>query len=182
MMSLLRVMYAPLDYIHPKRFLKPTEDLSPCVQQVVNNHLIKQYNLLTALDFSVGSDNFSQPLVSGWRLLPRVARLLGCKIARGSMARNGQFVALPLVAQRFISLPVPCPAYPSDASFSESDIELIGARYLYQQKPHLPAALAQRLSLVFAPEVENIDQTMPSLTFNRSLLTFAFDYAKNSSD
>lgn len=182
MMSLLRVMYAPLDYVHPQRFHKPAEVLSSGVQQAVNHHLIRQYSLPTALDFSVSSGDFSQRLISDWKLLRKVAWLLGCKIARGSLAMSGQLIALPAVAQRFIALPVPCSATSSDASVSTSDIELIGARYLYQLQPQLPAALGQRLSLVFAPESDTADKLIPDLSLNRSLLTFAFDYAKNSSD
>jgi len=184
--SLLRVMYAPLDYVHPQRFVKPAGVLSSGVQQAVNHHLIKQHSLPTALDFTVDSGDFSQRLVSEWKLLPVVAWLLGCKIVRGSLAIGGQFAALPAVAQRFIALPVPCPALPSDVSVSKSDIELIGARYLSQLTPHLPAALTQRLRLVFAPEFDNEDALLSDLLvnspINRSLFTFAFDYAKNSSD
>jgi len=180
--TLLRVMYAPLDYVHPQRFPKTTEALSAGVQQTVNHHLIKQYSLSTALDFSVRPGDFSQRLISDWKLLPKVAWLLGCKIARGSLAMSGQLAALPAVAQRFIALPLPCPATASDASVSTTDIEQIGARYLCQLQPQLPDALAQRLPLVFAPESDNADKLIPDLSLNRSLITFAFDYAKNSSN
>lgn len=187
---LLRVMYAPLDYVHPQRFAKPAGLLSSGVQQAVNHHLIKQYSLPTTLDFTLGSGDFSQRLVNEWKLLPIVAWLLGCKIVRGSLAMNGQFPVLPAVAQRFIALPVPCPALPSAVSVSKSDIELIGARYLSQLSPHLPLAIAKRLPLVFAPEPGDKENLLSDLLsdssvnspINRSLLTFAFDYAKNSSD
>jgi type III secretion system OrgA/MxiK family protein len=181
-MSILRVMFAPLDYIHPQRFSKPAEALSSGVQQAVNHHLIKQYSLPTALDFSVSSGDFSQRLISEWKLLPKVAWLLGCKIARGSLAMSGKLVGLPAVAQQFIALPLPCPATASDLAVSTADIEQIGARYLYQLKPQLPAAIAERLPLVFAPESDTVDKLIPDLSLNRSLLTFAFDYAKNTSN
>lgn len=182
MMSLLRVMYAPLDYIHPKRFKKPVADLSTSLQQAVNHHLLKQYALPSALDFQLDSRDYSQQLVDGWKLLPKVAWLLGCKIARGSLAVSGRLAALPQVAQRFVALPIPCSAYPSDASVAESDFEQIGARYLYQLQSSLPVALAHRLPLVFAPESDNMDKFISDVPLNRSLLTFAFDYAKNSCD
>jgi type III secretion system OrgA/MxiK family protein len=184
--SLLRVMYAPLDYVHTQRFQQPALALSSGMQQAVNHHLIKQYSLPTVLDFSVSSNDFSQRLISDWKLLPVVAWLLGCKIARGSLAMSGQLAALPALAQRFIALPVPCSAIASDVSVSKEEIEQIGARYLYQLKPQLPAAIAERLPLVFAPESapesDNADKLIPDLSLNRSLLTFAFDYAKNSSN
>jgi type III secretion system OrgA/MxiK family protein len=185
--SLLRVMYAPFDYVHPQRFIKPAGFLSAGVQQALNHHLIKQYQLPTALDFAVETANFSQRLIKDWKLLPTVAWLLGCKIVRGSLAIGGRLAALPEIAQRFVVLPVPCPAYPSTFStggtLSKSEIELVGARYLRQLQAQLPAALAQRLALVFSPEADNdVDQSIPDWSLNRSLLTFAFDYAQNSSD
>lgn len=180
---LLRVMYAPLDYVHSQRFAKPAGALSPGVQQAINHHLIKQYSLPTALDFKIDAQDYSQQLIRDWKLLPKVAWLLGCKIARGSLAINGRFVALPQIAQRFIALPIPCSAYPSDVSVNESEFELIGARYLFQLQSSLPVAIARRLPLVFEPLSDNLDRFISDdVPLNRSLLTFAFDYAKNSCD
>lgn len=175
--SLLRVMYAPLDYVHVTRFSKPGCGLSRAVQQSVNRTLIQRYELTTALDFSISTGDFSQRLVDDWELLPTVAWLLGCKLARGSLARSGQLAALPVAAHRFIALPIACPACSSEIRVSSAQIELLGARYLYQLQENLPRALAQRLSLVFPADYD----VMPiNLSLNRSLLTFAFDYAKNS--
>lgn len=185
MMSLLRIMYAPLDYVHSQRFLKPTEVLSPSLQQVVNHSLIKRYKLITELGFTVNSNDISHRVITCWNLLPKVAWLLGCKLARGSLAVGGQLATLPEVARRFVSLPLPCPAYPANTSFSPDDIELLGARYLYQLKPDLPEALAQRLPLSFAPEsevIDNANEAQPAIFLNRSLITFAFDYAQNPSN
>ena len=95
---------------------------------------------------------------------------------------SGQLAALPAIAQRFIALPLPCPAIASDISVSTADIEQIGARYLSQLQAQLPPALAERLFLVFAPESDQIVKLIPDLSLNRSLLTFAFDYAQNPSN
>jgi type III secretion system OrgA/MxiK family protein len=156
------------------------------VQQAVNHHLIQKYGLPTALDFSVDSGEFTQQLVNDWKLLPTVAWLLGCKMMRGSLALGGRLAALPEMARRFVVLPVPCPAYPPAPGvvLERDDIEQIGGRYLLQLQSYLPAALAQRLALMFALEKElnneSVDPALPELSLNRSLLTFAFDYAKNS--
>ena len=175
--SLLRVMYAPLDYVHATRFAKPGFALSRAVQQSINRTLIQRYELGTTLDFSIGYGDFSQRLVEEWDLLPTVAWLLGCKLARGSLARSGQLATLPIAAHRFIALPIACPACSSDIRVADAQIELLGARYLYQLQANLPQALAQRLSLVFSADK---DVAPLDLSLNRSLLTFAFDYAKNS--
>ena len=52
------------------------------------------------------------------------------------------------------------------------------ADYLVQLQQNLPQALAQRLPLLFAPVGNG---ALQGVNLNRSLLTFAFDYAKNTS-
>jgi type III secretion system OrgA/MxiK family protein len=176
MPSLLRVMYAPLDYIHPHHF-QPTKDaISPLLQRAINHGLIKRFSLNTAIDFKLQASDFSHLLVSHWDLTPHVAWLLGCKLARGSLARDGHLATLPGVARQFIELPLACPAFELNEELTAENIRLHGARYIFLLKQHLPVALAQRLCLLFGP-ASGADMQIAHL--NRSLLTFAFDYAKN---
>lgn len=173
---LLRVMYAPLDYIHPVYFPAPSVALAPSVQMAANHTIIERFALSTKIDFKLQASDFSQRLVSDWKLIPQVAWLLGCKLARGSLAVRGQLADLPLVARRFIELPALCPACSLELPITRDKLELHGARYLAQLQPQLPPALAQRFSLIFAPELQPMH---PDVTLNRSLLHFAFDYATN---
>jgi type III secretion system OrgA/MxiK family protein len=143
---------------------------------VINHALIRRFSLKSRIDFKLQSDDFSSLLVSQWCAIPDVAWLLGCKLARGSLARNGYLATLPEVARRFIELPLVCPSCDLDAELTKENIRQHGASYLYLLKPQLPVALAQRLSLLFAPSVR---ANMNAGILNRSLLTFAFDYAKN---
>jgi type III secretion system OrgA/MxiK family protein len=175
--KLLRVMYAPLDYIHPGHFA--ASSIPQPLHHAVNHTLIQRFGLATAIDFQLQSADLSHLLVQEWHAIGDVAWLLGCKLARGSFAMNGQLLALPGVARQFIELPLACPAMPLAGPLGAADADKIrqhGARYLFLLKQKLPAALAQRLTLMFAPEVGEPD---PGVILNRSLLTFAFDYAKN---
>jgi type III secretion system OrgA/MxiK family protein len=180
--SLLRVMYAPLDYIHAEHFPSPRGSLPSTLQQAVNHTLIQRFSLPTKLDFSLTPSDFSQQLVENWKFLSHAAWLLGCRLARGSLAMGGHLAALPVIARRFIELPVPCPACPLNLPLTQPNLEMHGARYLFLLQPQLPDALAQRLALVFAPHEQGAHQ---GHALNRSLLTFAFDfasdYAKNTS-
>lgn len=176
MPSLLRVMYAPLDYIHPHYFQTPKEMIPQPLQQVVNHGLIQRLKLNTAVDFKLQSSDFSHLLVQKWDLISDVAWLLGCKLARGSLAVNGHLATLPNVARQFIELPLACPPHELVGAVTEDSIRLHGARYIFLLKQQLPVALAQRLSLLFSPEAGDADNAS---VLNRSLLTFAFDYAKN---
>ncbi|MET3108415.1 type III secretion system OrgA/MxiK family protein [Oxalobacteraceae bacterium GrIS 2.11] len=174
--ELLRVMYAPLDYIHPERFAKPANALPAAVEEAINHTLIQRFALETALSFPLQTGDFSQRLVSEWKNIRRAAWLLGCKLGRGSLARTGQLATLPNMARRFIELPIACPACPLPAPISQSSLELHGAGYLQLLQQQLPRALAQRLVLLFESD-QPVDLNVASL--NRPLLNFAFDYAKN---
>ena len=173
--ALLRVMYAPIDYIHPHYFPTPTVQLSPALQTAVNHVLIERYALIKSIDFRLETRNFSEQVVANWKHVPKIAWLLGCKLARGSLALNGQLASLPREARSFIELPIACPAEPVDLKINRNKLELLGARYLYQLHSQLPAALGQRLELMFAPDMR---QPLNGGGLNRSLLNFAFDHAK----
>jgi type III secretion system OrgA/MxiK family protein len=177
--ALLRVMYAPMDYIHQDYFSAPGTLLTPCMQQAVNHILIQRFSLLTKLDFSLQTSDFSQRLVQDWNLIPTVAWLLGCKLARGNMVIGGHIARLPVSARRFVELPIECPSVGLNVPVTKSHLEMHGARYLYILMRHLPLALGQRLPLMFG----NGEQSPHSgLVLNRTLLTFAFDYATNTSN
>ncbi len=176
MTGLLRVMYAPLDYIHPGHFTKPDCALTASEQQAINHTLIRRYRLKTSLDFPANSTEIAR-LAAAWGRIPQVAWLLGCKLARGSLAMNGQLAALPASARQFVELPVFCPSLFLNGPMTRAALEMHGARYLFQWQRQLPESLAQRLPLLFAPDAGGPHE---SPVPNRSLLTFAFDYAKNS--
>ena len=175
--DLLRIMYAPLDYIHANHFAAPTIALAPALEQAINHTLIQRYALSTEINFSLQSSDFSQRLVSDWKNIPEAAWLLGCKLARGSLARSGQLATLPLVARRFIELPIACPAIELAVPLVKSRLAKHGGRYLFLLQKNLPIALGQRLPLFFESD---LPVSPHGCTVNRSLLTFAFDYAKNS--
>lgn len=176
--ALLRVMYAPVEYIHQDHFPTPEIALTPAMQQAINNSLIRTFSLSTQLDFSLQASDFSQRLVRDWDLIKQAAWLLGCKLARGSMVMSGQLSRLPVHARRFIELPIACPSLVLGAPISQGRLENHGARYLYLLRNNLPHALGQRLPLMFSSVEQNAHQ---GIILNRSLLTFAFDYAQNTS-
>jgi type III secretion system OrgA/MxiK family protein len=175
--DLLRIMYAPLDYIHSNHFAAPTVTLTPALEQAINHTLIQRYALSTEINFLPQSSDFSLRLVSEWKNIPAAAWLLGCKLARGSLARSGQLATLPTIARRFIELPIACPAIELATPLVKSSLAVHGGRYLFLLKQNLPAALGQRLPLFFESDMAVEHHRC---TLNRSLLTFAFDYAKNS--
>lgn len=181
--ALLQAMYAPLDYIHGARvdFALPAADSSetftPGLRQALNHALIKRLALPVRVDFDLTPADFSAQLIDNWQHLRQVAHLVGCKLARGTLAQHRYFGLLPDATRRFVALPIECPVIPLSAPLQPEQLELHGARYLLALCEQLPAALARRLPLVFAPGVaDGVWQGH----INRSLLTFAIDYAKTT--
>ena len=173
--AMLRVMYAPLDYIHPVYFSRPIGVLSPTVQLALNHLLIQRFALITTLDQLHPLNDFTASVVSAWLMIPQATWLLGCKLARGTLAMNGQLAALAPVARQFIALPVACPAIELNMPCTKENLTMHGAAALLAQA--WPSALQQRLRLLFDPQTP--DQ-LAGCKINRSLINFALDYAQNS--
>ena len=172
--ALLRVMYAPLDYLHPAYFSRPGVDLSAAVQLALNHSLIERFALTTQWEQTLPLNEITARLVSSWALIPEMAWLIGCKLARGSLALNGQLARLSPLARQFIALPVACPGIELTLPCTKENLTLHGAPVLLALP--WPAALQQRLRLLFAPEFP--DQ-ITACKINRPLINFAMDYAQN---
>lgn len=175
--QLLRVMYAPLDYIHSDHFHLSDVTLAPAVKSAINHQLIRRFDLSTALDFDLRSNDVGRRLVTEWDSVRQAAWLIGCKLARGTLARHGHFAKLPQSARQFVAIPLICPALDLTEPVTRSSLEIHGGRCLLALSPHLPVAIAQRLALLLPSGSERDPWQGP---LNRSLLTFAFDYAKTT--
>ena len=172
--ALLRVMYAPLDYIHPAYLARSESTLSSTVQLVLNHLLIQRFALITESGQLHPLNDFTARAVSAWTSIPEVAWLIGCKLARGTLAMNGQLASLPPVARQFISLPVACPGVALTEPCTKENIIMHGGSALLAQP--WPPALQQRLKLLFDPATS---EQPAGCKINRSLINFAFDYAQN---
>lgn len=172
--ALLRVLYAPLDYIHPVYSVRPESGLPSAVQLALNHALIQRFSLTTQMDHLLPLNDFTARLVEAWALIPQVAWLLGCKLARGTLALNGQLAGLAPVARQFIALPVACPSIELTLPCTKENIIMHGAAALLAQQ--WSPMLHQRLRLLFAPETAD---ELAGCKINRSLVNFALDYAQN---
>ncbi len=74
-------------------------------------------------------------------------------------------------------MPLTCPAEELTGQVTRSTLELHGGRYLLAFRAQLPTPLAQRLALLLP---SGVDLHPWQGAVNRSLLTFAFDYAKTT--
>ena len=175
--ELLRVMYAPLDYIHPDHFPTPRTALKPAVSAAINHHLIRRFDLRTDIDSGLCDTGFNERLVNEWALIREAVWLIGCKLARAALARHGEFTKLSGPARQFVAVPLLCPALELIGPITRTNLEIHGGRYLLGLHQQLPPALVQRLVLLLPA---GADHNPWHGGVNRSLLTFAFDYAKTT--
>jgi type III secretion system OrgA/MxiK family protein len=173
------VMFDPLAYIHPERLHLPAIFDSPAQRAAINRLLIARYRLdLPRLPQPLQSarprNETEELLLKHWLHLPQIVFLLGCQRLRLALARRGGLLRLPASARAFITLPLLPPALQGEpANESETGPSAGRARSAVAPAPDhatllrhglrqldlglggLPALLAQRLPLLFAPEIDD---------------------------
>jgi type III secretion system OrgA/MxiK family protein len=185
------VIYNPLGYIHPQRLSLPAGFEAPAQRAAINAMLLRRYRL-EATPIASEQAAAAGLLLKHWFRLPQIALLLGCQRLRLSLARRGALLRLPLWAQTFASLPLLPqiglePA--ADAAHVQGDQgdHSVLLRHGMQQMGialgPLPAALAQRMPLMFAPAFDTA--AAPNLTADEArtpahslTLTMAIQHVK----
>lgn len=151
------VIYNPLGYIHPQRLSLQAGFEAPAQRAAINAMLLRRYRL-EATPIASEQAAAAGLLLKHWFRLPQIALLLGCQRLRLSLARRGALLRLPLWAQSFAGLPLlpqTGPDLAPDAVHASHDDHGVLLRHGMQQLGialgPLPAALAQRMPLMFAP-------------------------------
>jgi type III secretion system OrgA/MxiK family protein len=178
------VMFDPLAYIHPARLALPAAFDAPAQRAAINRFLIARYRLdLPQLRQSRDRQTEAEKLLlKHWLHLPQIVFLLGCQRLRLALARRGALLNLPASARAFITLPLLPQGLQGDISLKGGDLKdsgmkdsgmrgngmrpantsapdhaaLLrhGVRQLQISLGSLPVLLAQRLPLLFGPEIE----------------------------
>lgn len=176
-MRCLSVLYDPASYIHPQRMMVPV-GAGRALLTLLNQQILLTYQL-PLLGGGIRECAIATRLIADWACLRAAAGLLGAKLARGYLVRSGRLADASLRTRRFVALPIPCLSVDPPLSLSKAEqLEAVGAAYLKCLLPSLPAAVAARLSLPFAPGVWSALSLPTGSVLDPSLLYFALDYAK----
>jgi type III secretion system OrgA/MxiK family protein len=146
--QLLSVMYDPLAYAAPSA-RSAVPGAGPIAWQ--NRKLIEYHGLACRIDFAPDVEHAWW--IEHWPSLRRIAFLIGCRCLRDTLVTERHLLHLDPAARRFALLPVVAP--PVNAVFSSGQpvddliLHAQGFRILYTLSAHLPAALRQRLALLF---------------------------------
>ncbi|MGL5345472.1 MAG: type III secretion apparatus protein OrgA/MxiK [Plesiomonas sp.] len=176
---LQRVLFDPLSYLHPRRISLAARLLQPARARAVANELALAIYQLDTNDLPTTS-NYQQHLwLHHWWRLPQAAYLLGCHGQKEQLARQGGWLQLPAWARHFAAINLPSALDPPSTS-SCTHLALLHAGYsqLLAWSETLPCALAQRLPLLFTPELDRLPP-LPARA-DPLLLTLALQHAQRN--
>ncbi|MCK9781282.1 MULTISPECIES: type III secretion protein [Enterobacterales] len=169
------VMYEPLSYLHADYKVLASNKEDIIWQKLTNRQLIQQYQLINQLDCDI--DIIVEKIFTYWTLLPRCALFLGYLYSRETLLLSGNYYQLEPQLKGFLSL---YPVLNIDKKITTSLENIapinIGYQLLFDFISSISMALAQRFTLLFAPQSSSIELPQ-SLFLSRSLFILVLDYA-----
>lgn len=173
--TLQRVLFDPLSYLHPQRVGFPANLTAQPAARAAANEL-----LLAAFCLEVHHLNLT-PLarewVRHWYRLPQTAYLIGCHALRAELAWEGGLLNLPIWASHFTSIALPTDAVLGLQNINNSVLMKTGYAKLQAWGAQLPKPLAQRFPLLFPP---HIDAAPPQPAADPLILTLALQHAQRN--
>lgn len=175
--TLQRVLFDPLSYLHPQRVRFP-ENLTalPAARAAANELLLAAFRLeVHRLDLTL----LAREWVRHWYRLPQTAYLIGCHALRAELAWEGGLLKLPVWASHFTSIALPTDAAPCLQNIDIDNNVLMKTGYARLQAwgARLPKPLAQRFPLLFPP---HIDTAPPQPAADPLILTLALQHAQRN--
>ncbi|OXJ21506.1 invasion protein OrgA [Burkholderia sp. HI2714] len=173
--ALLRVLFDPLSYLHPRRLSLPVSLTGqPAARAAANELLLAAYQLRNDCT-DAELDALARQLLRYWRRLPQAAYLIGCYARRSELAWRGAMLSLPQWARVFITIDLPTDAATKQQPLCHNELLRIGYAQLRCWRKRLPVPLAQRFPLLFPPHVDAAP-TEPDA--DPMILTLALQYAQ----
>lgn len=169
------VMYEPLSYLHADYNVLASNKEDIIWQKLTNRQLTQQYQLINQLDCDI--DIIVEKIFTHWALLPRCALFLGYLYSRETLLLSGNYYQLEPQLKAFLSL-YPVLNIDKKITISLENIAPINIGYqlLFDFIRSISMALAQRFTLLFAPQSSLIELPQ-SLFLSRSLFILVLDYA-----
>lgn len=169
------VMYEPLSYLHADYDVLASNKESIIWHKLANRQLIQQYQLINQLDCDI--DIIVEKIFTHWVLLPRCSLFLGYLYSRETLLLSGNYYQLEPQLKAFLSLYSVLNIDKKITAPLESIVPInIGYQLLFDFINSISTALAQRFTLLFAPQ-SSLVELPQSLFLSRSLFLLVLDYA-----
>lgn len=154
--QMLPILYQPVIYTHASHLPDGWLPGGVASDSLINFWLSTHYQLTPMHTLPVGLTPLQQLLLKNWAKIPQLAELTGAYLLRHSICSGRKLHLLTSHQRQFISLPMRMPSM----MLQGGDLHPgnVGAALVRAQISGLPAALNQRLRLMF-PQ----NWTLPSL-------------------
>ncbi|KVN41159.1 hypothetical protein WJ64_32665 [Burkholderia ubonensis] len=151
-------------------------------RMTVNDMLLSRYQLRVE-HVMPAPGSIAARFVVHWQRLQQVAFLLACQRLRGALARQAAFSRLPEWARQFAGLSISSPMVATRSVAPSLEMLMIeGYRQLMAWGSELPLVLAQRVPLLFPPEVDALSNSGRHCAPDVFLLTLAIQHAQRNPD
>ncbi|WP_200885968.1 hypothetical protein [Aeromonas hydrophila] len=172
----MSILYAPASYTHRSHLPKIILASEIREERLLNLWLLRHGKLSDLPTRWLPDEATSSLLLSHWHLIPLAAHLVGGYLQRNWLPKMGATLMSDPHLLAFISLPLL-----HEVTLDEGDYPLdtasCGATFILGQFPGLPAALRQRLMLLFPSSMALAQFAAPKTLNNINLLRMAFTYA-----
>ncbi|MBU4680521.1 hypothetical protein KC222_00650 [Cedecea davisae] len=175
------IIYDPVSWIHPTRFLLPIKLASARCRSVLNDIIIYQYRLSTqVIDLANNKENY---LANHWGVLGKAAFMAVCHRYRSSLAYNGLMLRLDPVTLQFTQSELTASRDEVRGEITFDNLNYLACKELMAFSSTVSLAMKERIPLLF-PEVvsegnKHILSTSPA--DNEILIRMAIQHAKRNS-
>jgi type III secretion system OrgA/MxiK family protein len=175
---MMSILYAPAGYTHASRLPKMFRAGERQDDTLLNFWLLRQSKLCDLPDTWQPGDATLSRLLSHWQQIPAAAHLIGGYLLRSRLLKQSAVLMSDPRLLAFISLPLLHQVH-IDHKHTGLDTASCGAAFILGQFPGLPAALRERLLLLFPAEMKLAKISAPKTPNNINLLRMALTYAHN---
>lgn len=178
--SINAILHNPLDYLHPQRGSLPSLFTAANVRSRLNRIVLHGLWLSPVDARQIERNQWTALWMANWKRLPTVALLMGAQLMWPQLARGARISELEPSVRAFARAdvgPRSLVCAPGDGDLEQS-IRALGLGVLAAWDSYIPAAFMQRLPLLFAPRVVELQQTLPAQEPNASLFLLAVQHAR----
>lgn len=178
--ALRKILFEPLDYLHPHRATIPAVFEGKQARMIVNQALLRGFKFGKCDNQQTVLGPWAERWVVHWSRLTTVAYLMGVQLAGTQLAVGGRLCMLEPFARTFlrVNLRGHTQVILADEDDLETSLTALGLSALLSWKLHIPEALIERLPLLFAPRVVTLQKSLPPQTLNSSLFLLAVQHAR----
>jgi len=174
--SIMNILYSPIIYINSDQLLELGSSRNVLSDVILNYWIIKKYQLVDLPDDWQPNDIVSLLLFSHWKMLPRVAYLIGGYLLRERLIIDKMSLIYDPKLLAFISLPLRHSVEISQQCHI-THFSAWGAAFITGLSHNLPVALRQRLSLCFSKDMLLPESCIARTPDHINLLRMAINYA-----